>query len=75
MRDAAERREQGRPPRRSEGPVGLRWLEADAWLQQRPLKLDAQGRDAVQLTVAPPPAGNAAPGRVGVRLQWRFDKP
>ena len=70
-----ERREQGRPPRRSEGPVSLRWLEADAWLQQRLLALDAQGRDAVRLAVAPPPGGHAAPGRVELRLQWRFDKP
>jgi hypothetical protein len=60
------RAEKGRKPQRWDGPVRLDWREADAWLQQRVLKLDATGgTDRVQL----PAPGN---GRVELQLRWAF---
>lgn len=59
------RSERGRKPQRSEGSAALQWREADAWLQQRLLRLDAGGADSVRL-----PAG--ADGQVELRLKWRF---
>lgn len=59
------RAEKGRKPQRQEGRVAPQWREADAWLQQRLLKLDAGGTDRVQL----PAPGQ---GRTDVQLRWRF---
>jgi hypothetical protein len=62
------RSEKGRQPRRSEGPVGLRWMEAEKWVQQRLTRLGAGGEDRVQL----PAEGG---GQVNVVMRWRFDTP
>lgn len=59
------RAEKGRKPQRWDGPVKADWREADAWLQQRLLKLDAGGTDRVQL----PAPGQ---GRTEVQLRWSF---
>ena len=59
------RAEKGRKPQRWDGPVRLDWREADAWMQQRLLKLDTGGTDRVQL----PAPGQ---GRTDVQLRWSF---
>lgn len=60
------RAEKGRAPQRNEGPVPLRWHEAEAWLATRLLNLVGAGEDRVE---RPAPGG----GRTELRLRWRFD--
>jgi len=52
------RSEKGRSPQRSVGPLSLRWMEAEPWVQKRLTHLSAGGQDKVQLPVAA-----ARPGR------------
>lgn len=60
------RSERGRAPQRSEGPLSLRWMEADSWLQQRLSQLSDGGEDRTQV----PAAGG---GRTEAVLRWRFE--
>ena len=58
------REETNRPARRHEGRLGLRWQEAQAWLQQRLIQLSAEGRDEARL-----PAGS---GQTEIKMKWSF---
>jgi hypothetical protein len=59
------RTEKGRAPQRHEGPVALRWMEAEPWIQQRLSDLDAGGEDRARV-----PAGG---GQAEAVLRWRFE--
>ena len=59
------RSEKGRAPQRHEGPVALRWMEAEPWIQQRLSDLDAGGEDRARV-----PAGG---GQAEAVLRWRFE--
>ncbi|MFG6430258.1 hypothetical protein [Roseateles sp. LYH14W] len=58
------REETNRRPQRHEGRLGLRWLEAQAWLQQRLVQLTSEGQDQARL-----PAGA---GQAEIKLKWSF---
>jgi len=49
---------------RHEGRIGLRWLEAQAWLQQRLVQLSSEGQDQARL-----PAGA---GQAEIKMKWSF---
>jgi hypothetical protein len=59
------RSEKGRAPQRSEGPLTLRWMEAEPWVQKRLTHLSAGGEDKVQLPVAG--------GKAEAVMRWRFE--
>lgn len=59
------RSEKGRAPQRHEGPIDLRWHEAQPWLEERLQNLNAAGEDRARLPVAG--------GQVEVTLRWRFE--
>jgi hypothetical protein len=54
------REETGRRAQRHEGRLGLRWLEAQGWLQQRLVQLSSEGQD------------QAAFGPSTIKLKWSF---
>ncbi|MDR7335779.1 hypothetical protein [Roseateles asaccharophilus] len=58
------REESNRRVQRHEGRMGLRWMEAQDWLQQRLNRLSDQGQDQARL-----PAGS---GQADIRLKWSF---
>ena len=58
------REETNRRAQRHEGRMGLRWMEAQDWLQQRLVKLSDEGQDRARLP--------AAGGQSDVRLKWSF---
>jgi hypothetical protein len=58
------REETGRRAQRHEGRIGLRWMEAQAWLQQRLVQLSAEGQDQARL-----PAGA---GQAEIKMKWSF---
>jgi len=58
------REEGNRRPQRHEGRIGLRWMEAQGWLQQRLVQLSADGQDQAKL-----PAGS---GQAEIRMKWSF---
>jgi len=59
------RSEKGRAPQRSEGPMSLRWMEADPWIQQRLTNLSVGGEDRVKV---PTPGGQTE-----AVMRWRFE--
>jgi hypothetical protein len=59
------RSEKGRAPQKSEGPLQLRWMEAEKWVQQRLSNLSAGGEDKVRLPVAG--------GQAEATMRWRFE--
>jgi hypothetical protein len=64
---AVVRSEQGRSPQRHEGPVSLRWMEAQPWVEQKLSNLSGKGgEDRTRV-----PAGGG--GQAEVVLRWRFD--
>lgn len=59
------RSEKGRAPQKSEGPMPLRWMEAEKWVQQRLSNLSAGGEDKVRLPVAG--------GQTEATMRWKFE--
>ncbi|WP_457417650.1 hypothetical protein [Roseateles sp. P5_E7] len=59
------REETNRRAQRHEGRIGLRWMEAQAWLQQRLVQLSSEGQDQARL-----PAG--AGGQAEIKMKWSF---
>ena len=59
------REESNRRAQRHEGRIGLRWMEAQTWLQQRLVQLSSEGQDQARL-----PAG--AGGQAEIKLRWSF---
>ena len=59
------RSEKGRAPQKSEGPMALRWMEAEKWVQQRLSNLSAGGEDKVRVPVAG--------GQAEATMRWRFE--
>lgn len=58
------REETNRRPQRHEGRLGLQWLEAQGWLQQRLAQLSSEGQDQARL-----PAGT---GQAEIKVKWNF---
>jgi hypothetical protein len=58
------REETGRRVQRHEGRIGLRWMEAQPWLQQRLVQLSSEGQDQARL-----PAGA---GQAEIKMKWSF---
>lgn len=58
------REETNRRGQRHEGRIGLQWREAQDWLQQRLIRLSAEGQDQARL-----PAGA---GQAEIRMKWSF---
>lgn len=58
------REETNRRAQRHEGRIGLRWMEAQDWLQQRLVQLSSEGQDQARL-----PAGG---GQAEIRMKWSF---
>lgn len=58
------REEGNRRAQRHEGRIGLRWHEAQGWLQQRLAQLSTEGQDQARL-----PAGS---GQAEIKLKWSF---
>jgi len=58
------REEGNRRGQRHEGRIGLRWHEAQGWLQQRLEQLSTEGQDQARL-----PAGS---GQAEIKLKWSF---
>lgn len=58
------REEANRRKQRHEGRIGLQWREAQSWLQQRLVKLSAEGQDQTRL-----PAGS---GQAEIKMKWSF---
>lgn len=58
------REETGRRAQRHEGRIGLRWMEAQPWLQQRLVQLSSEGQDQARL-----PAGA---GQAEIKMKWSF---
>lgn len=50
----------GRRPQRSEGRIGLQWAEAESWMLQKLLQLNAGGQDRAKL------------GPSEIRMTWSF---
>jgi hypothetical protein len=61
------RSEKGRSPQKSEGPMALRWMEAEKWVQQRLTNLKRRRRGQG------PPAGLGRPDRGDDALEVRAD--
>ena len=59
------RTEKGRAPQKSEGPLPLRWMEAEKWVQQRLTNLSASGEDKVRLPVSG--------GQAEATMRWKFE--
>ncbi|HEY9108454.1 MAG TPA: hypothetical protein VIN58_17400 [Roseateles sp.] len=60
VQGVSTREETGRRPQRHEGRIGLQWLEAQGWLQQKLMQLNADGQDQAKL------------GPSEIRMKWSF---